>query len=125
MYTVDYFIDKFSKIPEGLWFVGDYYDRNGDGQCARGHCGKRVCKESEEDEALLQLFDFSQNNSYVNSTCIANINDGNDYRYPQLTPKQRVLAALYDVKKAQYPQISDPPITADELIESLEPATIL
>jgi hypothetical protein len=114
-YNVDYFIRKFSAIPEYKWFVGDYSDGHliDPKCCARGHCGKRrfgvVC---EEDDALLKLFDFN----LLNRQCIAHINDGRDKNYPQPTPKQRILAALYDIKRKQDPQFNHPPVTVEDLI---------
>jgi len=35
------------------------------------------------------------------------VNDGNLRRYSQPTPKQRILAALYDIKKMQQPHYAD------------------
>lgn len=102
-YTVDYFIEKFSSIPEEKWGTNKYFN---DGKyCALGHCGchevvmpKTIYgsdKITAEGHHLTQLF--------LNTLTVSpiTINDGNWERYPQPTPKQRILAALYDIKKMQ------------------------
>lgn len=95
MYTVDYFIEKFEKIPEDLWFMGDYFNENKTSFCALGHCG---CDGEEGDTmegiALYKLLNYD----------IPEINDGEHNIYQQPTPKQRILAALYDIKKMQSPK---------------------
>ncbi len=94
-YTVDFFIEKFEGIPENRWIVGDYI--NDRGCCAYGHCGMSGAFMVLNDQArqLYEIFKGNVNN-YPNY-----INDGHDKRYPQSTPKQRILAALYDIKKMQ------------------------
>jgi len=37
------------------------------------------------------------------SHCVYSINDKRSNKHPQPTPKQRILAALYDIKKMQQP----------------------
>jgi hypothetical protein len=49
---------------------------------------------------------FSKNGKYICST-ICDINNGCNYNYQQPTPKQRILAALYDIKKMQEPAHTD------------------
>lgn len=95
-FTVDYFIKKFEAIPEEKWMVGEFKDNEGR-FCALGHCGQRMgmsCNEiPDESWTLRSLFAWT-----MNRFSVTNINDGKDYNYQQPTPKQRVLAALYDVK---------------------------
>lgn len=91
-YNVDYFINKFEAIPEDKWFVGSYQNPNNPEQkCARGHCGGDYSWLSTEEEmALLKL---------LGRFTTTSINDGIDLNYQQPTPKQRILAALYDLKR--------------------------
>lgn len=96
MYTVDYFIDKFEKIPEDKWIMGELYTENG--YCAFGHCGSRGLTHTDESNGLIKLFSENLYRCHV-----IPINDGKDELYQQPTPKQRILAALYDIKKQQQP----------------------
>ena len=99
MYNVDYFIKKFEAIPEENWTVGVYED--GDKCCAMGHCGIRddfSVPDTYESRELFRLI-------FSNYSChVTNINDGEIEGYQQPTPKQRILAALYDIKKLEQPQ---------------------
>lgn len=81
-YDVDYFIQKFEAIPEENWCVGEYHGDN-DTHCALGHCDDDI-----DRQPLRQLF----------ANGCAKINDGHNLRYQQSTPKQRILAALRDIK---------------------------
>jgi len=120
-YDVNYFIEKFSKIPESCWHVGGYSDGRG-ASCALGHCGldyshenKRLfgCPYGEEQAALYKVFgeSFDAHMKNENTAIVARINDGYNDEYQQPTPKQRILAALYDIKKLQekesQPQYTD------------------
>ncbi len=109
MYTVDYFIDKFEKIPEKDWTIG--IQQNGYGQrCAFGHCmpielkinGNMSCTgfgdDTEEGIALIRVFRPIKSQDW---TSVALVNNGEHLLYRQPTPKQRILAALYDIKKMQ------------------------
>lgn len=93
MYTVDYFIEKFEAIPEANW-TRFYVGRNGI-HCALGHCGYTSGGFTEEASALCKLFDLNI------GTFVTKINDRVTASYSQPTPKQRVLAALYDMKSKQ------------------------
>jgi hypothetical protein len=91
-YDVDYFINKFTKIPEQLWQTMDY--GRGETCCAMGYCGAKSAVDlTDEARALEDLL----GGHYKPQS----INDGCDPRYLQGTPKQRILAALYDIKKMQ------------------------
>lgn len=88
-YDVDYFIAKFEAIPEEKWGIGKYENESGQ-MCAYGHCGcLSGFNMTEEGNHLINLSEFS----------FVSINDGKNNSYQQTTPKQRVLAALYDLKK--------------------------
>ena len=96
MYNVDYFIKKFEAIPEELWTEG-HFEMLGS-YCAMGHCGQRDFGFTEEILAITSLL-----HRYLDSA-VTKINDGWNIKYQQPTPKQRILAALYDVKKMEQPQ---------------------
>jgi hypothetical protein len=90
-YTVDYFIEKFSAIPDEKWWTGDYENKGR--FCALGHCGEKFMRGgmTEESMALGRLFE-----EYL-ICAVASVNDGKGL-YPQPTPKARILAALQDIK---------------------------
>lgn len=115
-FTVDYFIQKFEAIPESKWVSSILFD-NGR-SCANGHCGVRHWKQNDsmrndhyfkttkESMALVPIFKHlkcDRNTDHVEyySDIAATINNGSDKRYQQSTPKQRILAALHDIKKLQ------------------------
>jgi hypothetical protein len=84
-YDKAYFIAKFEAIPEEKWTTRMYISRN-DQRCAVGHCLLDWMKMTEESRKL---------EDYLPD--VLHINDGEDWRYPQPTPKQRILAALRDL----------------------------
>lgn len=96
MYDCDYFIKKFEAIPEDNWWVGDFRNMGNHCQfCALGHCGMTYHNSTKESDALDELF---------GDAVVPEINDGENPAYQQPTPKQRILAALYDIKKLSEPQ---------------------
>lgn len=100
-YNVDYYIEKYEAIPEDEWCVNSYNGPNGS-HCAMGHCGMRIGKTvTNEVNELVLLF-------FLISTNVPCVNDGDDCRYQQRTPKQRILAALHDIKKLKYEQQTRP-----------------
>ncbi len=115
-YNVDYFIAKFQGIPEGLWTIKRFRDAGS--YCANGHCGVIDGEPTAESMALVKVFsdlsvtqirgeqpfDFGHRHFSVKAVAI---NDGFTYEYQQPTPKQRILAALYDIKKAQQPEVKE------------------
>lgn len=87
-YNLSYFINKFEAIPEENWTTHTCEDSEGR-HCALGHCGATqadICF-TEEARALTYVM------PYVMSI--------NDHGGEQPTPKQRVLAALYDLKASE------------------------
>lgn len=96
VYTVDYFIEKFSKIPEKEWCVNYYYIFEGtypEKRCALGHCGEHKMVVSPEAESLRNLF---MQNLVIS---VDRVNDSScDGVFPQETPKARILAALEVIK---------------------------
>jgi hypothetical protein len=114
-FTVQYFINKFEKIPEDKWCM---YERNSSkGQhCAHGWCSIGSEGFSPQERALM---DIAKANPILLQNChgFAPINNGHNPMYQQPTPKQRILAALYDIRAKQNP--SDP--YAVTLSQSLHP----
>lgn len=83
--NAQYFIEKFSAIPEEQWCVLQLTDEQGR-HCVYGHCGSDYMPEGN---ALGKILDFQT----------SFINDGEHSQYQQPTPKQRILAALEDARK--------------------------
>lgn len=127
-YTVDYFIEKFEKIPEEKWTTRLY--RFGDSRCAAGHC-----LTDKMIDVLTEYFDEAGKNVFPKHKCIQyenellevrelgrvfhknpsrgcdmvyEVNNGDNPNYQQPTPKQRILAALHDIKKLQNKMIEEP-----------------
>ena len=87
-YDLNYFINKFEKIPSKNWCTDKVWD--GEGRyCALGHCG--VKKDEEDTYEAWQLFLLAPN--------ISSVNDGQLLKYKQKTPRGRVLAYLRDLNK--------------------------
>lgn len=130
-YTVQYYIDKFSKIPENKWTTNAFGE--GNARCANGHCGisiKNANQHDATDEAkqlanlLLLVVDKSAYNKYRQPIFVATafINDGDDPKYKQRHPKDRILAALEDVKKLQ--STSQTSVPEVKVIEKIRYCTI-
>lgn len=108
MYTVDYFIKKFEAVPDNKWITNNY--ETDTGCCALGHCGARADTDSASEAVALKKL-FSPFGKYA----VQYINDRQiffDKKYAKQeiikyfdypTPKQRILAALHDIKKMQQP----------------------
>lgn len=102
-FTVDYFIQKFSAIPDELWGCGRC--ENGGRRCALGHCGTdtlRVWKDyNAEIQALgnlMQPLEAPEDAGNSPDVTVHLINDGQHKAYQQDTPKARILAALEQIK---------------------------
>ena len=96
MKTAAEFIEFFEAIPEEKWTVGSFIDEQGQ-CCAYGHLGCRDGQfpEPVDSDALCDLF---------RDCSVVRINDGQDARFKQPTPKQRILAALREIQaKEQQP----------------------
>lgn len=93
-FTADYFIEKFTAISEEDWCVGLYTDQTGS-HCALGHCGVRNeygnTEGTTEGTALWQLFQDAK-------LSVSDVNDGWSRHFKQPTPKQRIIAALNQIK---------------------------
>jgi hypothetical protein len=76
IYDVDYFIEKFSSIPEDEFITGDW--ENNQGKCANGHCGlDGACQLNEEANALWDLVGCLKLS--FNNTQPAHMYDFSDY----------------------------------------------
>lgn len=109
-YDVNYFINKFEAIPESQFTT--HLFQNQDGQkCSVGHCGIfSVHNVTPEGIALKRVFVNLPITAKRSGTLVEEgtfsifphkasyINDGLVKEYTQPTPKQRILAALNDVK---------------------------
>jgi hypothetical protein len=106
-YTVEYFINKFEAIPEENWCTLSFM--NGNAKCAYGHCGvfnrdTFESKHTPESSALTYLTTGQPIKSDdIICAVIDKVNDGDHKDYPQPTPKQPVLAFLYDLKAKETP----------------------
>lgn len=121
MYTTQYFIDKFTAIPDNKWYTGSFVNpSNTDQRCAFGHCHvvnfkENTLKENAEQQNLNKLF------SIYLELSVVQVNDNlclNPYKYS--SPKARILAALNDIKAKQQTEISDPPVYVEDMIELCE-----
>jgi hypothetical protein len=115
MYTVDYFIDKFSKLSESQVVAGSIETPSGN-KCANGWCGVDFNYTGTGETAaldkllrllpihvkhsLIPIYELSEDSSGY-SRIAEQINDGFIHEYQQETPKQRILASLYDIKRLQ------------------------
>lgn len=94
-YTVDYFIEKFSKIPKEKWCVEKFSYPDGR-KCALGHCGVTLTSIPKEGRILNDIFQKYYNvwAWYINDGYY-NIKNFSKYKHP----KTRILNALKELKK--------------------------
>lgn len=90
-YTVKYFIEFFSAIPDEKWTVGGRHDcrKSGIG-CALNHAN------SHSEAAADSLVGFFNRSEFY----VVDVNDLITGRFPQTTPKARILAALAHIQKS-------------------------
>lgn len=96
-YDVDYFINKFQAIPEERWCIETTEDDHGR-HCAWGHIVRPKCRIDDFINEGRDLMTLLRDAGLDKSGDPSSINNGWDDRYQQPTPKQRILAALYDIK---------------------------
>lgn len=87
-YTLEYFIEKLSAIPENKWCINSFH--NADKQsCVLGHCGEGFNRRTEEGQALTKICHF-----------IISVNDDifKEYRHLGTTPKERVINYLKSLR---------------------------
>lgn len=105
-YNVNYFISKFSNTRDDKWCVNSLI--NEDKACALGWCGmygrngdineetaalELILRQTKDADSIIKKF------RYGNITAV--INNGENQHYQEPHPKQRILAALSDVKNMQ------------------------
>lgn len=129
IYDVKYFFNKFSAIPEERWTTYSQF-RNGK-SCAFGHCSGGELgagHTSIEGRALAQLFvDGGITCFFPDGSldyAVAPINNGDDKRYQQSTPKQRIIAALRDIAKKQGVTLEEPKTVNPEIKERVVYVTV-
>ena len=94
-YDIDYFIAKFTAIPEEQWCMRSFTDRQGR-HCAVGHCGADSSDSWSCNEEAMALTRICRDFLNDSPTAI------NDYKpvsgFSTTTPRQRILAALHLAK---------------------------
>lgn len=127
IYNVDYFIKKFEAIPENQWITGGlgYKGRH----CALGHCGvTNLSHHNKESSALGQLLGLSCPGEVWKINDLAAWSDPVCDPYRHLpTPKQRILAALLDVKAKQQSEVKERIVyvTVDASVRELQKQTLI
>lgn len=104
IYDVHYFIKKFEAIPEGR-FCRIMDDNNGS-HCYIGHCTASESKTLGID-LLYNTLKFGAGSLAANKIP----------KYQHLTIKQRILAALYDIRAMQEPKVKTVYVTVSEVIK--------
>lgn len=113
IYDVDYFINKCQSIPIDKWNIGSYINiEDSSMKCILGHCGQIVSSHRFTDEAkaleeILSVLTITHRFKFPVVFKAPIINDKEAMEYQQETPQERILAALYDVKKFQQSQKSE------------------
>ncbi len=117
-FTVDYFITKFTNTRDDKWVINTLHNSN-QKSCANGWCGVSVKEDTfyvtDESIALAHLLKplatgKVKDNSNDYSNIAAGINNGDHPKYQQPHPKQRILAALHDIKRLQQPTKEEPAV---------------
>lgn len=113
-YDIDYFINKFSVIPEDQWTTGELKEKGTNKYCAYGHCGVVTFNLTEitntpEAKALTLIFggdmwtviNMNDNKKWTPGTEI-----GMCSSYGK-TPKERILNKLNELKNEQNQQANN------------------
>lgn len=122
IYTVDYFIKKFEAIPSKE--IGTSQDTG----CAYGQCrtmdkgdGAITVEGMALEKLMMTLPELKPSKAalYPPYECTpARINNGEILQYQQRTPKERILAALRDIKAMQDKEVVEPPIKEQEPVHT-------
>lgn len=106
MYTIDYFINKFERTTDYSWSYGAGSAVIKAPNCALGKCGGLGSEEAIELGKI--VFEYSKERCLLSHglmSAVWNINDDyNQIYFRGKTPKERILNALYDIKKMQEPK---------------------
>lgn len=106
VYDVSYFISKFEAIPENQWTTGGKgICLDNERKCALGFCGtvNIYYPSNPESQALAKILGSGEkiSSGEFDLAPVYTINDDLNGNLTQPTPKQRILAALYDIRAAQ------------------------
>lgn len=115
IYTVDYFLAKFRAIPSEK--IGNSQSEG----CAYGQCRTSqrddgaATREGMALTAVMQVLipNLTAKTSFdhpPDQFTPARINNGETNEYQQATPKERLIAALEDIKKLQHPAPKAPEV---------------
>lgn len=104
-YSIPYFIEKFTAIPDERWCENAFHDMN-DRHCALGFCGIPRFPRAAGRPPFMESGDHEINPFYAEAKALRDIiggnvgaiNNGTNANYQQPTPKARILAALHDAK---------------------------
>lgn len=101
IYNVLYFIKKFEAIPENDFGTGAI-----SAHCVYWHCDYTCSYVGQIATALTEIFNkafgITSGRNGDKQSLVYEINDGFNPSYQQPTPKQRILAALYDIHAIKY-----------------------
>lgn len=100
MFTPKWFYDFFFPIPEDKWQIRSFGWENGP-NCAYGHIGWHFRNKDNIMSMTCDAWTEFTRIADKHSLNFAGVNDGNDKRYQQSTPKERILAALKDIMIAE------------------------
>lgn len=95
-YDVNYFIKKFSKIPDNKWITGRLSNGTG-GYCAIGHCGGVLSKETTG--LIRVLSTLSCTPVVINDNLIVDYRNQISADVFGDTPKERIINALVNIKE--------------------------
>lgn len=117
-FDIDFFISKFSAIPDERWCEADFNNKLGQ-SCALGHCGvlrsSELMFDGETDIVAVHPSRAEGRALWEILRCnIGSVNNGGNPRYQQPTPRARILAALHDAKakaEAALEAYEDRPLT--------------
>lgn len=99
IYDVNYFIAKFEAIPEHFWICGSFNDKTGLKHCALGFCVHIRQRRTDppydtEFNALVEIFK-------CRGFDVVRVNDGTYEGVVKTSPRERILAKLYDFKQIE------------------------
>lgn len=98
LFDAEFFIKYFERIPEDQWCAHLYDNYHGQ-HCALGHCGAHMKRGLAIYGTMANaLHDLVFKHLGIGVT---SINDRRHPMFPQPTPKQRILAALMEIKAKQ------------------------
>lgn len=110
IYDVHYFINKFEAIPEEMFCA--VMDGDNGAHCYIGHCSTGEHYSTNEHFALGISLLYKKLKFGAGSLAANRIP-----KYQHLTIKQRILAALYDIRAMQEPKVKTVYVTVSEVIK--------